>query len=325
MSKKNPILFSYIFDKDGKARELETSMASTELKNEGLTWVHLDATNPQAHNWIRKEVDYLDHLIIDALTAEETSPRVTEFTDGLLIILRGVNLSHDDDPEEMVSVRVWIDSNRIITLQRRDMKAIFDVKNHIEQGRTIKTSAEFLYNLIYQIITVTLPFIYDLGDQMDILEEKLLTTHDTSFRKQVLEIRRKATISKRYLAPQKEAIAKLRICQYDWIDDWSKRHFQENFDQMNVMVEEIDEVRDRSHILSDELFNALTEKLNKSMYGLSLVASIFIPLTFFTSIFSVNIAGLPGLNNDSAFMWMIFATAFLTLIQLIIFKYKQMF
>ena len=325
MSKKNPILFSYIFDKDGKASELDAKVVSTELKNEGLTWVHLDATNPQTQNWIRKEVDYLDHLIIDALTAEETSPRVTEFTDGLLIILRGVNLSHDGDPEEMVSVRVWIDSDRIITLQRRDMKAIFDLKDQITQGKSIKTSSEFLYNLIYQITAVTLPFIYDLGDQMDVLEEKMLTTHDTSFRKQVLEIRRKATISKRYLAPQKEAITKLKICQYDWIDEWSKRHFQENLDQITIMIEEIDEVRDRSHILSDELFSALTEKLNKSMYGLSLVASIFIPLTFFTSIFSVNIGGLPGLNNNDAFMWMIFATAFLTLLQLIIFKYKQMF
>jgi len=325
VSKKNPILFSYIFDKDGKASELDAKVVSTELKNEGLTWVHLDATNPQTQNWIRKEVDYLDHLIIDALTAEETSPRVTEFTDGLLIILRGVNLSHDGDPEEMVSVRVWIDSDRIITLQRRDMKAIFDLKDQITQGKSIKTSSEFLYNLIYQITAVTLPFIYDLGDQMDVLEEKMLTTHDTSFRKQVLEIRRKATISKRYLAPQKEAITKLKICQYDWIDEWSKRHFQENLDQITIMIEEIDEVRDRSHILSDELFSALTEKLNKSMYGLSLVASIFIPLTFFTSIFSVNIGGLPGLNNNDAFMWMIFATAFLTLLQLIIFKYKQMF
>ena len=325
MSKKNPILFSYIFDKEGKASALDPKMVATELKNEGLTWVHLDATNPQAHNWIRKEVDYLDHLIIDALTAEETRPRVTEFADGLLIILRGVNLSQNNDPEEMVSVRAWIDGDRIISLQRRDMKAIFDVKDSIEQGRSIKTASEFLYNLIYQIITVTSPFVYDLGDQIDVLEDKMLDSHDTSFRKKILEIRKKATISKRYLAPQKEAIAKLRICQYDWIDDWSKRHFQENLDQITILIEEIDEVRDRSHILSDELFSALTEKLNRSMFGLSLVASIFIPLTFFTSIFSVNIGGLPGLGNDEAFMWMIFAMAFLTLVQLIIFKYKQMF
>jgi len=325
VNKKNPILFSYIFDKDGKASELDTKLASTELKNEGLTWVHLDATNPQTQNWIRKEVNYLDHLIIDALTAEETRPRVTEFTDGLLIILRGVNLSQNNDPEDMVSIRVWVDNDRIISLQRRDLKAIFDVKDAIVQRKLIKTSAEFLYNLIYQIINVTSPFVYDLGDKIDVLEEKMLESQDSSFRKQVLEIRTKATIFKRYLAPQREAVAKLKICQYDWIDDWSKRHFQENLDQITIMIEEIDEVRDRAHILSDELFSVLTEKLNKSMYSLSLVASIFIPLTFFTSIFSVNIGGLPGLDNEGAFMWMIFAMAFLTLIQLIIFKYKQMF
>lgn len=325
MTKKDHIIFSYLFDAQGKATKLDHEKASQELKNEGLTWVHLDTNHKSTQEWIKKEVDYLDHLIIDALTAEETRPRVMEFADGLLIILRGVNLDSNSEPEDMVSVRLWIDRDRIISLQRREMRAINDVRDQIDQGKLIKNSGEFLYNLIYQILAVTSPFLYALGDKLDLLEEKIVNTHNVAFRQNVLQIRTRAAIFKRYLAPQREAIAKLRICEYDWISDWSKRHFQENLDQTTMMIEEIDEVRDRANILNDELFNVLTEKMNKTMYSLSLIASLFIPLTFFTSVFSVNIAGLPGLKNDSAFMWMIVAIAVITLFQLIFFKKKNLF
>jgi zinc transporter len=325
MSKQSHILFAYIFDSEGKAGKLENKRVSEELKNQGLTWVHLDANHSKTQEWIQNEVNYLDHLIIDALTAEETRPRVTEFAEGLLIILRGVNLNDNSEPEDMVSIRMWVDRDRIITLQRREMKAVIDIKNQIEQGKTIKSSSEFLYNLLHQIISITSPFLYSLGEKLDNLEERIMSSHNVAFREEVLQIRTQSTIFRRYLAPQKEALARLKICEYEWINDWAKRHFQENLDHTSMLIEEIDEVRDRAHILNDELFNGLTERINKSMYSLSLVASIFIPLTFFTSIFSVNIGGLPGIKDGSAFSWMIFVIAIITLFQLIIFKKKNLF
>ncbi len=325
MTKHSHILFSYIFDSEGKATKLEIQRVAEELKNEGLTWVHLDANSKATQKWIKSEIDYLDHLIIDALTAEETRPRVTEFADGLLVILRGINLNQNAEPDDMVSLRIWIDKDRIITLQRRDMKAVYDIRNQIEEGKIIKTPGEFLYNLIYQILNVTSPFLYGLGDRLDALEEKIITTHNVNFREEVLQIRTQSTVFKRYLSPQREAIAKLRICDHAWIDNWSKRHFQENLDHVTMMIEEIDEVRDRAQILHDELFHGLTEKLNKSMYSLSLVASIFIPLTFFTSVFSMNIGGVPGIGKDEAFMWIVLSMSVLTVFQLILFKRKNLF
>jgi zinc transporter len=325
MTKHSHILFSYSFDSDGKAIELDNQKISQELKNEGLAWVHLDANSKATKTWLEREVGYLDHLIIDALIAEETRPRVIEFDGGLLIILRGINLNKNSEPEDMVSIRMWIDKERIITVQRRDMKAVFDIRDHIAAGKVIKNSGEFLYNLLYQILAVTSPFLYSLGEKVDALEEKIMTTHNVSFREEILQIRKQSTVFKRYLGPQREAIAKLRICDHQWIDDWAKRHFQEHLDHITLMIEDVEETRDRSQILHDELFHGLTEKLNKSMYSLSLVASIFIPLTFFTSIFSVNIGGLPGLDSDNAFFWMMTTMAAIILGQILIFKRKDLF
>ncbi len=321
----NPVIFAYSFNSEGKATKLSNKQVADELENNGLAWVHLDANSKPIKQWLQSEVSYLDHLIIDALTADETRPRVMEFDSGLLLILRGVNLSKDSEPEDMVSIRAWVDAERIITIQRREMKSLFDLRDQVENGKPVKNSGEFIYNLLYQTLFVTSPFLYALGDKVDDLEEKIMTTHDIAFREEVLQIRTKLTTFKRYLAPQREAIAKLRICEQVWTDDWAKRHFQENLDQITMMIEEVEETRDRAQILHDEIFHGLSEKLNKSMYVLSLVSSVFIPLTFFTSIFSVNIGGLPGVGKDFAFWSMMITMFVVAVLQVLLFKKKKLF
>lgn len=322
----SPVLFSYTFNESGKARRIDSQNVSTELiKDNGLTWSHLDASCRSTKSWLEQEVFYLDHLIIDALTAEETRPRIIEFEDGLLIILRAVNLNKSSEPDDMVSVRIWIDDERIITMQRRNSKAIFDIQNQIDSGKLIKNSGEFLYVLLFQILTITYPFLQNLNEKIDILEKDVMNSHDIKLREEILSIRFQSTAFKRYLVPQKEVIAKLRTCNYHWIDDWAQRHFQENFDMMTHMVEEVEEARDRSQILHDELSNGLTVKLNKNMYKLSLISIIFMPLTFLTGLFGMNIAGIPGAEDPSAFKICVITMVAITIMQILFFKRKDWF
>lgn len=320
----NHILFSYSFDEQGLATKNNGNKASEELENDGLSWVHLDANDERAGMWLEKEVAYLDHLIIDALLAEETRPRIMEFGDGLLIIFRGVNLNKNAEPDDMVSIRMWIDDKRILTVQRRDLKALFDLKDQVDAGKKIKTSAEFLYNLLYHILSITSPYLYALNEKLDILEKEIMTTRDMRLREEIIEIRTQSAVFKRYLSPQKEVISKLRTSDRNWINSWAKRHFQENFDYITHMIEEVDEARDRSQILHDELANSLAEKLNKNMYKLSLITMVFMPLTFLTGLFGMNVGGIPGSTYQYAFYFCVSMMAIIAAIQVLFFKKRDL-
>lgn len=325
MAKHSHIIFSYAFNKEGKAHKLDNQQVAEELKNEGLAWVHLDGSDKDTKIWMQKEVSYLDHLIIDALLEDEIRPRVIEYNEGMLVILRGANLNKDSEPEDMVSIRMWIDGARIITVQKRDLKAVFDVKDNIDNGKTIKTASEFLYNLIYQIVLTTEPFLYNLNDRIDDLEEKVVTTHDIKFREEVLSIRSQSGTFKRFLMPQRDAILKLKTSYSPLINSWAKRHFQENYDHITRLIEEVDEARERSLILHDELGNALTEKVNKNMYKLSLITVIFMPLTFVTGLFGMNVGGIIGNQNPDAFWIILMISILVILLQVQFFKKKKWF
>jgi zinc transporter len=299
---KSHILSAISFDKSGKAYNVSPASVASELLNSNLTWVHLDANHNDAKSWLEEKVLYLDHLIIDALFANETRPRIMEFDTGMLIILRGVNLDKNSEVEDMVSIRLWIDKYRIISVQRRDFTPIYSLIDEVNNSKKIKNSAEFLYNLIYKILSLTTPVISELNDKIDIIEDQVYNLEtDNKLREKVTNIRKKTTIFKRYMLPQKDVINQLKVNEYDWVDDWAIRHFQENYDQICHLIEEIDEAKERAQIIQDELYNAIADKVNRSMFKISLVASIFMPLSFVAALFGMNVGGIPGENSQFGF------------------------
>ena len=333
MNNQQPVIFSYSFEEQGAILALEDNQIATELENSNLSWVHLDGNATSTKYWLEVNVPYLDHLIIDALLAKETRSRVMEFEGGLLIILRGVNTNIDADSDDMVSLRIWVDQYRVITIQKREMNALFDFKNNLEKGRKIKGSGEFLYNLIYQILSEISTEMLNLSQRLDRLEDSTLnnskknngkkTLQEQLLKNELLELRSQFVTFKRYLSPQKEVIQKLKNCEYLWIDDWAKRHFQENYDQITRMIEETDELKERSKILNDEIVNIINDKLNRHMYKISLITVIFMPLTFLTGLFGMNVVGIPASNSPFGFIIFTGLMIFITILQVIFFKKRD--
>lgn len=320
------IFFSYSFNADGTSHQLSKDDISKELKNKSLAWVHLDGNNKQSKKWLENEVSYLDHIIIDAIFADETRPRIIQFEKGLLIILRGINFDNKKDLEEMASIRLWVDDSRIISVQKRNFSAAFNIANQIDQGKKIKNASEFLYNLIYENLLLISPLINDLNDKIDVIEDQIIkTSYTDSLRESVASIRKKVAIFKRYLLPQKDVLSHLKSHDISWINAWAKRHFQENHEQITHIIEELDEARDRSQIVHEEISNAIADKLNKSMFKISLVASIFMPLGFIAGLLGMNVGGIPGGANPLGFYMILSAMGIALGITMLIIRNKKWF
>lgn len=298
------IIHAYEFDKQGGGTELSQEEISNKLKADELAWVHLDASHEDAKPWLAQNIDYLDHLIFDALLAEETRPRMVQYENGVLLILRGVNLNEGMDPEDMISIRMWIDEHRIISLQRRPLKAVEDIYQRLVNGKGPKNSGDFLTALCSRLFQRMEPVISDLDERTDTIEETILEGPSIECRHEIVDIRKMAIVLRRYIAPQKDVLSYLRTSDLPWIDTIHKRSLQESQDRVTRYVEDLDAIRERAQIVKDELANLLADKLNKNMYMLSIVAAIFLPLGFITGLLGINVGGMPGANNDIAF-WIV--------------------
>ena len=88
------------------------------LRDDQLAWAHLNADHPDTSAWLRREVGYLNDFVVNALLADEMRPRITPVGDNVLLTLCGVNFNENASPQDMVSIRPWIDQHRIISLRR---------------------------------------------------------------------------------------------------------------------------------------------------------------------------------------------------------------
>lgn len=322
-----PILLAYHFDGQGGAQSLTPDAIGQHLKGETdtLTWVHLDANQKTTKQWLKKEMASLDPVVIDALLAEETRPRMMQVDQGLLLILRGVNLNDQADPEDMISIRLWVDAHRIISIRRRRLQAVRDLEAKSQQGQAPKDAGSFLCMLISGLFDKVEPVLLELDDTTDLLEEQILENGDISLRESIVDIRRKAILFRRYMAPQRDAIYQLHTAPIAWLKKPHKRYLQEIYDRVTRHVEDLDEIRERAQVVKDELTSLSAERLNRNTYVLSVIAAIFLPLGFLTGLLGINVGGIPGANNAHAFTIFCAILAVIVAGQIIVFKRLKWF
>ena len=309
-----------LLDRNGNAKELTyNEINGNTLPEDGILWVHFDYSSQMAKDWIRNKSG-IDSVAMDALLTEETRPRTTILNDSFLIALRGVNLNPNSKPEDMVSIRMFISDNLIITTKRRNLLSVDEIIDCLKRGIGPKSSSEFLNELTYRVTSRMENVIGELEDRTDFLEESLVDFGDSKFRSELLAIRRETIILRRYLFPQKEAISKLYHDRVTWLNEYEKLELRETNDQVIRYIEELDTIKDKVALIQEDLANKLSEQMNKKMFVLSIISVIFLPLSFLTGLLGINVGGIPGANNDNAFYIFVGILVLIVSTQLIIFK-----
>jgi zinc transporter len=312
-----------LLDRNGSAKELSyEEINDVKTKRDGILWVHFDYSSEAAQYWIRNKSG-IDLVAIEALLTEETRPRTTILGDSLLIALRGVNLNPNSKPEDMVSIRLFMSPNLIISTKRRNLLSVNEIIDNLQKGIGVKSSSEFLVQLTSRVISRMEGVIDEIEDRTDYLEENLIESVDSKYRLEILAVRRETIILKRYLSPQKEALSKLYNEKITWIDEYQRIELRETNDQLMRHIEELDTIRDKVILIQEELANRLSDQMNQKMYILSIISAVFLPLSFLTGLLGINIGGIPGAQNDNAFY--IFTTILILIVtaQFLIFKKKK--
>lgn len=313
---------AFLLDGNGGAARLDPDNLTTWQPDDGFLWVHLDYTSTRDQVWL-KETSGLNELVVSALLAEETRPRTTAIENGLLIALRGVNLVSDSDPEDMVAIRIWIDNHRVITTRKRNLESVTDIVNDLSAGRGPANAAEFIASLTDRLVWRSATTIEMLEDQVAELEERLIDANDSSMRYELATLRRQAITLRRYLAPQRDALARLIVEKVSWLDDDNRLHIREVSDRLIRQIEDLDAVRERAAVTQEELLSRLSEQLNSRIYVLSIVAAIFLPLSFLTGLLGINVGGIPGANYAPAFWIFTGILVCVIVLQLILFRRKK--
>lgn len=315
------LLYGCYFNPDGSCERIDLQQGIDQSRPH---WLHFDYTQSATEQWLRTQSQLNSH-VIDALVSEETRPRATVVNDGLLIALRGVNLAPHCDPEDMVSIRLWVEKHRVISTRKRPLLSVNDIVEDIQRKQGPSSPIQLVVQLTNNLMLRMTDTINTVEDKVSQIEDDFLTTNSYVLRSDIADLRRQMIALRRYLSPQREAMQQLQSEKCMLFSNEQKIQLRETTDHLMRHLEDLDSIRDRASLTQEELQNRIAEQMNNRMYVLSIVAAIFLPLGFFTGLLGINVAGIPGAEYPYAFALFIVFLCVLVALQVWLFKRNKWF
>ena len=324
MENTDGLINAFLLDGRGGGKSLDWTQVRAWTPEQGPLWVHLDFTDSRVQNWLLHE-SALDEIVADALIADETRPRCEHIGDGMLISLRGVNSNPGADPEDMVSIRIFSDGQRIISTRRRRLLTIKDIAEALESGKGPDSVGALITMLADRLVERMATVLSDLDDRIDELEEEVLSGAGHELQHDLLDLRREILKLRRYLSPQRDALHLLQGSKHSWLSDDDRMLIREANNKVIRYLEDLDSARDRASVTHEALGNRLAEQMNARMYVLSMVAALFLPLGFLTGLLGINVGGIPLAEDPHGFAAIVVLLVVLVAAQVFIFVRKKWF
>ncbi len=282
-------IFALLFDGKGGARPVQSNDV---IDSAHPCWLHLNYTNELSAQWLAT-TPLLPNGVRDALAGDSTRPRVSRLGEGTLLTLRCINGSTNERPDQLVAMRLYMDERIIISTRQRKVLALDDVANDLNEGTGATDCGSWLVEVCDALTDHASEFIEQLHDRIMDLEDNLLDQQIPP-RGVLALIRKQLIVMRRYMAPQRDVYARLSSERLPWMNDDHRRRMQDIADRLGRGLDEIDSCIARTGVMTDEIAQVMQESLSRRTYTMSLMAMVFLPSTFLTGLFGVNLGGIPG-------------------------------
>ena len=290
-----------LFAVDNHGNEIEDCYTHTTPAG-GWSWLHITPKNTEAHDWILHGSG-IPITEARALVTDLPRPRCTQTEHGLLFVGRGVNLDTTSVPEDMKSICVWLEPNRIITVVRRRFRVAERVAELFTAGEPPRSPSEVLVQLFARMTELLSPVIRELGEQVDDIRDSVIDENaPTADISDLSPLRLRAVGLHRYLAPLYEAAITLSDTPQLTESKAVRAEVQVTRDQLGRIVEELAAIDQRAAVTRDEIISQRTDQLNQRVYTLTVLAGVCLPLSVLTGMLGMNVGGIPLANSTIGFL-----------------------
>ncbi|TMM45837.1 zinc transporter ZntB [Qipengyuania marisflavi] len=316
-----PLLFGRVLDGKGGGSEISWDEAQGWRPSAPgeVIWLHVCRTRPEVEGWLQSEFA-IPEPTAELLTSDQTRPRAFRERDTLVATLRGINFNPGAQPEDMVSLQLWCDGPRLITLRRLALQTPREVLARIDGGFGPSDAGATITLLAELMIARMNQSIVDMNDVLDQLEDLDQESEAEAMLPRISTIRRNCLALKRHMSPQHEALEQISRDAPDWFEDHDRREIAESIARLSRYLDDIDISKESALVLQDELRARSLASSEHATYMLTIVAGIFLPLGFLTGLLGINVGGMPGTNDPNAFWGVVALCGLLLTAILVVFR-----
>jgi magnesium transporter len=265
-------------------------------------------------------------LLIDDVLSDQR-PKVEEFDDYLFLTLKMLHRL-DSKKIEYEQISFVLGKDFLITFQEKegDLFDGFRERIRLDQGRVRKKKADYLmYRLIDIIVENYYNVLDKIGEIMDDIEETVYENPSNKTFNRIQALKKELIFLRKALFPLRDALGKIVKGEFEFIQDDNIRFYSDVYDHVVHIIDSLDTYKDLTSGLLDIHINAMNTRMNEVMKVLTVISTIFMPLTFIVGVYGMNFEYMPELKWHYGYfeVWGIMGVVVVSM--LIFFKYKKWF
>ena len=258
-----------------------------------LVWVDAEGEPPEALEALARQFD-LHPVTVEDFIHRNQRPKIEEFDQYVFLVIHALRAIRDDELETD-ELHVALKQNWLLTVHDRPLEAVKRVYDRcLADPRSLQHGASFLlYLLSDAVVDRCFPVLDDLGDEIDALEDAVVTAPARARMHRIFQVKRVVVQLRKVVSPQREVYNALSRRDYPYIDPQTAVYFRDVHDHLVRAFEVIDSYRDLVANTLDAYLAATSNRLGQVMKQLTIIATIFMPLSFLTGFFGMNFTGIP--------------------------------
>ncbi len=271
-------------------RELQGPASCESLRGDGRThWIHVIGLGDVALVEQLGKTFGLHALALEDVLTLGQRPKAEEFDDTLFCILQ--HLAYRKDGLEKVQISLFLGSDFVLTLQPRGDDKLAPIRDRLEKGRAKlrqKGAGYLAYGILDLIVDAAFPALEALGDHLDAIEAGILEKPDQQDIESLQSVRRELLVLRQVLWPQREVVGRLAREEHELMPEGLRIYFRDCYDHAVQALEVSENFREMASGLLDIYLTSLSHRLNDVMKVLTIISTVFMPLSFLAGVYGMN-------------------------------------
>jgi zinc transporter len=303
------LLYAFRFRPDEPGREIASALAleclHRDTPSDEFVWLHLNLAHAGCERWLKTHLELPDEFF-EALHEGSRSTRIEHVDSALLAVVNDVVFDFNRVSTDIATLWVCVRSGVMITARHHPLRSVDKLRSSVKHGELFRSPLELLAHLLRDQSEVLSQFMRQTSISVDKIEDQLLSQRLSNNRSELGAMRRVLVRLQRLLALEPGSLMRLLHKPPSWLLEEDLQELRQSTEESALVISDLTALGERIKLLQEEIAANLNEQSSRTLFTLTVVTVLALPINIVAGFFGMNVGGIP-LASDPHGFWVLVA------------------
>lgn len=311
------LVCGFRFHVDHPGEPIDAEAASEWLARDDTTrefvWLHFDLANSACERWMRGRLGLPD-AFFETLNEGSHSTRIEHQEGALFAVINDVMFNFELTPSEIATLWVYTHQKLLVTARLKPLRSVDSLRESVRRGEIFRSPAELLAHMLRDQADLLVHIVRRTSVEVDGIEDRFLSMRGAATRTDLGGLRRVLVRLQRLLAPEPGSVFRLLARPPRWLHSQDIQDLRDATEEFSLVLNDLAGLVERIKLLQEEVATRMGEQSNRTLFTLTLVTVLALPINIVAGFFGMNVGGIPLAENHHGFWLLVVIVATFTVL-----------